>query len=68
TGGIVGEKSMDAELGEMHTVENTKEVFPGLYVSGMAANAVFGGHRMGPIFGGMFLSGKKAAEEMLTKL
>ncbi len=68
TGGIVGEKSMDAELGEMHTVENTKEIFPGLYVSGMAANAVFGGYRMGPIFGGMFLSGKKAAEEMLTKL
>ncbi len=68
TGGIVGERSMDAELGEMHTVENTREVFPGLYVSGMAANAVFGGHRMGPIFGGMFLSGKKAAEEILARL
>ena len=54
--------------GEMHTVENTREVFPGLYVSGMAANATFGGYRMGPVFGGMLLSGKKAAEEMITRL
>ncbi|MCK5022326.1 MAG: thiazole biosynthesis protein [Candidatus Pacebacteria bacterium] len=68
TGGIVGEKSMDAELGELHTVENTREVFPGLYVSGMAANGVYGGYRMGPIFGGMFLSGKKVAKEMIEKL
>ncbi len=68
TGGIVGEKSMDANLGELNTVENTKEVFPGLYVSGMAANNVYGGYRMGPIFGGMLLSGKKAAEEMIKRL
>jgi sulfide-dependent adenosine diphosphate thiazole synthase len=68
TGGIIGERPMDAEKGELQTVENTKEVYPGLYVSGMAANAVFGGYRMGPVFGGMLLSGKKAAEEMLAKL
>jgi ribulose 1,5-bisphosphate synthetase/thiazole synthase len=34
----------------------------------MAANAVFGAHRMGPIFGGMLLSGKKIADEILKKL
>lgn len=68
TGGIVGERSMDAELGEMHTVENTKEVFPGLFVSGMAANQVYGGYRMGPVFGGMLLSGRKAALEMMKSL
>lgn len=68
TGGIVGEKPMEADKGETQTVENTKQVYPGLYVSGMAANAVFGGYRMGPIFGGMLLSGKKAAEEMIEKL
>lgn len=68
TGGIMGEKSMDAQLGEQHTVENTREVYPGLYVSGMAANAAYGGYRMGAIFGGMFLSGKKAALEMIEKL
>ncbi len=68
TGGIVGERSMDAQIGEMHTVQNTKEVFPGLFVSGMAANQVCGGYRMGPVFGGMLLSGKKAALEMLKGL
>lgn len=68
TGGIVGEKSMEAEQGEMQTVENTREVYPGLYVSGMAANAVYGGYRMGPVFGGMLLSGRKAAEMILARL
>ena len=68
TGGIVGEKSMEAEQGERQTVENTREVYPGLYVSGMAANAVCGGYRMGPVFGGMLLSGQKAAQDMGRKL
>ena len=62
TGGVVGEKPMWAERGEKEIVENTKEVYPGLIVAGMAANAVFGSPRMGAIFGGMLLSGKKAAE------
>jgi len=61
-GGVMGEKSMWAERGENEIVENTKEVYPGLIVAGMAANAVLGSPRMGPIFGGMLLSGKRAAE------
>ena len=61
-GGIIGEKSMWAEVAERKIMENTKEVYPGLIVAGMAANAVYGGPRMGPIFGGMLLSGKRAAE------
>ena len=48
TGGMVGEKSMEAETGEIDTVNNSREVYPGLFVSGMAANAVCGGYRMGP--------------------
>jgi len=64
---IKGEKCMDAAFGEKTVVENTKEVYPGLYVAGMAANAVFGSPRMGPIFGGMLLSGKKAAEMIMEK-
>ena len=59
---IRGEKSMWAEVGEKAIVENTKQVCPGLLVAGMAANAVFSSPRMGPIFGGMLLSGRKAAE------
>ena len=61
-GGIMGEKSMWAEVAERNIVDNTKEVYPGLIVAGMAANAVCGAPRMGPIFGGMLLSGRRAAE------
>lgn len=57
-----------AEKGEEAVVENTREVYPGLIVAGMAANAVFGGPRMGPVFGGMLLSGKKAAELISKRL
>ncbi len=60
SGKIEGERPMNAELGEKETVENTKEIFKNFYVSGMAANGVFGGFRMGPIFGGMLLSGYKS--------
>lgn len=61
TGNIPGEKPMWAEMAEKQVVENTKEVYPGLIVAGMAASAVFGLPRMGPIFGGMLLSGRRAA-------
>ncbi|MCD6417907.1 thiazole biosynthesis protein [bacterium] len=64
TGNILGEQSMFALSGEKDVVRNTMEVYPGIFVAGMAANATFGGHRMGPIFGGMLLSGKKVSEEI----
>jgi thiamine thiazole synthase len=62
SGEVMGEMPLWADRGEQFTVTNTGEVFPGLYVSGMAANNAFGGPRMGPIFGGMLQSGKKVAE------
>lgn len=62
TGKIIGEKSMWAEKAESVVVENTREIYPGLYVCGMAANAAFGSPRMGPVFGGMLLSGRRVAE------
>ena len=68
TGDVIGEMPLWAEEGEQFTVANTGEVFPGLYVSGMAANNAFGGPRMGPIFGGMLLSGKKIANILTEKL
>jgi len=61
TGKPMGERSLFAEPAEKAVVENTKEVYPGLFVCGMSTAAVFGGYRMGPIFGGMLLSGKKLA-------
>jgi thiamine thiazole synthase len=59
---------MWSDRAESLTLENTREVFPGLVVAGMAANAAFGGPRMGPIFGGMLLSGVKAARWILDRL
>ena len=57
-----GEGPMDASSGEAFVVENAGEVFPGLWVAGMSVCTTFGGPRMGPIFGGMLLSGKRVAE------
>ncbi|RKY33088.1 MAG: ribose 1,5-bisphosphate isomerase [Candidatus Omnitrophota bacterium] len=65
---VMGEKSMWAEVAEDTIVKNSKEVCPGLYVCGMSANAAFGAPRMGPIFGGMLLSGEKVAKDLLKKL
>lgn len=68
TGGVMGERSMDVVTGENEVVNGTKEIFPGLYVCGMAASAVSGTPRMGPIFGGMLMSGKKVADMIIEKL
>ena len=68
TGEVMGEKSMWAERGEKEILRNTREIYPGLVVAGMTANAVFGSPRMGAIFGGMLLSGKKAARVAMKSL
>ena len=68
TGGVIGERSLDVVAGEDEVVKGTKEIYPGLYVCGMAASAVSGTPRMGPIFGGMLMSGKKVADEIIARL
>ena len=61
-GGPPMEGPMNAVSGEKFVVERASEVYPGLWVSGMSVCATFGGPRMGPIFGGMLLSGKRVAK------
>lgn len=68
TGQVMGERPMWAEEGERTTVVNSGRAYPGLYVCGMAANGVRGSFRMGPIFGGMFLSGRKVAMQILEEI
>ena len=68
TGGILGERPMWVDSGEASTVENTAEYYPGLFACGMSANNVAGGYRMGPIFGGMMLSGEKVAGLIVNRI
>ncbi|GAB6036712.1 sulfide-dependent adenosine diphosphate thiazole synthase [Fundidesulfovibrio butyratiphilus] len=68
SGKIEGEQSMWAHVAEENTPKNTREVFPGLWVAGMAANATFGSYRMGPVFGGMLLSGVEVARQVAERL
>ena len=63
-----GEGPMDATSGEEFVVKRVAEVYPGLWVAGMSVCATFGGPRMGPIFGGMLLSGVRAAELVSSRL
>jgi len=66
--GVLGEKPMWSEVGERMTVDATQEIYPGLIVAGMAANAATGAPRMVPIFGGMLPSGEKAAKLAIERL
>lgn len=68
TGGVIGERSLDVVEGERACVDGTREIYPGLYVCGMASSAVSGTPRMGPIFGGMLMSGRKVAQLIIDRL
>jgi len=59
---------MDVASSEDAVVDKTGEVFPGLYVAGMAVSTVYGIARMGPTFGGMLYSGKKVAGQIAEAL
>jgi len=65
---IAGFEGMWVEKSEDAIIEHTKEVYPGLYVTGMSVATTFGQPRMGPTFGGMLLSGEKVAELIIEKL
>lgn len=65
---VQGEKSMWSTRAEELTVKNTREVCPGLFAAGMAVAALDQTPRMGPIFGGMLLSGEKVARLVIERL
>lgn len=63
-----GEGPMDAAAAEAFVEKRTAEVYPGLWVAGMSVCTTYAGPRMGPIFGGMLLSGKRVAEQIAKAL
>ncbi|MCD6510004.1 MAG: thiazole biosynthesis protein [Thermoprotei archaeon] len=65
---LPGERSMWASRGEEEVVKYTDRICPGLYAAGMAVAALYGLPRMGPIFGGMLLSGKRIAGVIIEDL
>jgi len=65
---VPGMGALDMNKAEDAVVQHTREVYPGMIVTGMEVAEVDGAPRMGPTFGAMFISGQKAAYLALKSL
>jgi len=63
-----GMNPMYVNEGEEHVVNHTSEVYPGLVAAGMSVTETYGLARMGPTYGSMLFSGRKAAEITAEKI
>eukprot|EP00897_Mesotaenium_endlicherianum_P002782 jgi/Mesen1/2531/ME000161S01581 len=65
---VPGMKCLDMNAAEDAIVKSTREVVPGMIITGMEVAEVDGAPRMGPTFGAMMISGQKAAHLALKAL
>uniref|UniRef100_A0A6N2N2S6 Thiamine thiazole synthase, chloroplastic n=1 Tax=Salix viminalis TaxID=40686 RepID=A0A6N2N2S6_SALVM len=65
---VPGMKALDMNAAEDAIVKLTREVVPGMIVTGMEVAEIDGSPRMGPTFGAMMISGQKAAHLALKSL
>ncbi|CAK7338377.1 unnamed protein product [Dovyalis caffra] len=65
---VPGMKALDMNVAEDATVRLTREIVPGMIVTGMEVAEIDGSPRMGPTFGAMMISGQKAAHLALKSL
>ncbi|XP_048494046.1 thiamine thiazole synthase, chloroplastic-like [Beta vulgaris subsp. vulgaris] len=65
---VPGMSALDMNSAEDAIVRLTREVVPGMIVTGMEVAEIDGAPRMGPTFGAMMLSGQKAAHLALRSL
>ncbi|GFS29196.1 thiazole biosynthetic enzyme, chloroplast [Actinidia rufa] len=65
---VPGMKALDMNTAEDAIVRLTREIVPGMIVTGMEVAEIDGAPRMGPTFGAMMISGQKAAHLALQSL
>ncbi|KAF5727977.1 thiamine thiazole synthase chloroplastic [Tripterygium wilfordii] len=65
---VPGMKALDMNTAEDSIVRLTREIVPGMIVTGMEVAEIDGSPRMGPTFGAMMISGQKAAHLALKAL
>ncbi|KAL8033616.1 hypothetical protein ABFX02_13G171000 [Erythranthe guttata] len=65
---VPGMKALDMNTAEDAIVRLTREIVPGMIVTGMEVAEIDGAPRMGPTFGAMMISGQKAAHIALQSL
>ncbi|XP_030502265.2 thiamine thiazole synthase, chloroplastic [Cannabis sativa] len=65
---VPGMKALDMNAAEDAIVDLTREIVPGMIVTGMEVAEIDGSPRMGPTFGAMMMSGQKAAHLALKAL
>ncbi|CAI5758800.1 unnamed protein product [Candida verbasci] len=63
---VLGMRGLDISTAEENIVKHSKEIVPGVVLSGMEAATGYGLSRTGACFSAMMYSGVKAAEEVLN--